>query len=82
MEMMEKGDSNWIRMAWWEPDVVPAVSGPLGSGKFSKSSKNGAPVEGEYRDTIEPEGFFSQPATLVWSENILLHPVSIGDTNM
>lgn len=57
--MMEKGDRNLTRMAWWEPDVVPAVSGPLGSGKFGKSSKNGAPVEGEYRDTIEPEGLFS-----------------------
>lgn len=57
MEMMGKGDRIWTRMAWWEPDVVPAVSGPLGSGKFSNSSKNGAPVYEEYRDTIQPEEF-------------------------
>lgn len=79
MEMMEKGDSNWIRMAWWEPDVVPAVSGPLGSGKVSKSSKNGAPVEGEHRDTIEPEGFFSPACNACV---IGKYPVAIGDTKM
>lgn len=35
------------------------LAGPWALESLVKAVKNGAPVEGEYRDTIEPEGLFS-----------------------
>lgn len=47
------------------------VAGLWALERLVKAVKNGAPVEGEHRDTIEPEGVFlfffppPKPATLV-----------------
>lgn len=70
-----------IRSEWLDENLMLSLLlvGPWALESLVKAVKMGHQWKGSTETLLSLRGFFPQPATLVWSENILLYPVSIGD---